>query len=133
MQNKIIKFRAIDTSGNVRFGSIVSDKEKPVAIIQQIENPINYGCANGWCFAVKPETVSMFTGLIDKNGKEAYEGDTCKEPNGSEFTIVFDTHTFRGDLDTEITVIGWLRKWKDGTFSPIGFYGIKEFEIIETV
>jgi len=32
---RIIKFRAKDTSGIWRVGSIVCDKEKPVAIIQQ--------------------------------------------------------------------------------------------------
>lgn len=71
---KIIKFRAIDVNGHVRYGSIVSDKQKPVAIIQQRENPINNGYATGWCFAIKPDTVRQLIG-IDKDGNELYEGD----------------------------------------------------------
>lgn len=43
---------------------------------------------------VHPETVGQFTGMIDKNGKQIFEGDIVKDHGGIVYPVVFELTGF---------------------------------------
>ena len=72
----------------------------------------------------------QFANIKDKNGNELYDKDIVKDGFGYVFSISFEQYTFKGDLDSDITVVGWVKKWHDGSFSPIGYSKIENLECI---
>ena len=140
---RTIKFRGKKvTNGVWAYGSLVYLDEKGAAIYVQTDN----GSAKVMDLVyVDPDTVCQFTGFLDKNGKEIYEGDvlrsdeypySCIGDNRSDNYYAVVCYCEEGACFGTVTAknpSSGVRGISDGILDDVEREKMKNFEVVGSV